>query len=69
MQEAYTANAGNTVDFTANNPNWRGVRDVFYTHIHELLVGTKTPQEVAEALDKECNAAIETGWKTSKLHQ
>ncbi|WP_270190591.1 ABC transporter substrate-binding protein [Holdemania filiformis] len=68
MQDAYTANAANTVDFTANNPNWRGVRDVFYTHIHELLTGVKTPQEVAEALDADCNAAIDIGWKTSKLH-
>lgn len=69
MQEAYTANASNTVDFTANNPNWRGVRDVFYPHIHELLAGTKTPQEVAEAIDTDCNAAIETGWENSKLHE
>lgn len=68
MQEAYTANAANTVDFTANNPNWRGVRDVFYTHIHELLAGTKTPQEAAEAIDADCNAAIEAGWENSKLH-
>ena len=69
MQEAYTANAANTVDFTANNPNWRGVRDVFYTHIHDLLTGTKTPQEVAEVLDTDCNAAIDSGWKNSKLHK
>lgn len=69
MQEAYTANAANTVDFTANNPNWRGVRNVFYTHIYELLAGTKTPQEVAAAIDKDCNAAIEEGWANSKLHE
>lgn len=69
MQEAYTANAANTVDFTANNPNWRGVRDVFYTHIHELLSGKKTPQEAAEALDTDCNAAIDAGWKNSILHK
>lgn len=69
MQDAYTANTANTVDFTANNPNWRGVRDVFYTYIHELLAGTKTPQEAAAALDADCNAAIETGWKSSKLHE
>lgn len=69
MQEAYTVNSANTVDFTANNPNWRGVRDVFYTHIHELLDGTKTPREAAEALDADCNAAIEAGWKNSKLHE
>lgn len=69
MQEAYTANAVNTVDFTANNPNWRGVRNVFYKHIHDLLSGTKTPAEVAEAIDTDCNAAIEKGWESSKLHE
>lgn len=31
--------------------------------------GTKTPQEAAEALDEDCNAAIETGWENSKLHE
>lgn len=69
MQEAYTANAVNTVDFTANNPNWRSVRNVFYKHIHELLAGTKTPQEVAVAIDADCNAAIDAGWANSKLHE
>ena len=69
MKEAYVANAVNTVDFTANNPNWRGVRDVFYTCIHELLAGTKTPQETAEAIDSNCNAAIEAGWLNSRLHE
>lgn len=68
MQEAYTANTANTVDFTANNPNWRGVRDVFYTHIHSLLAGTKTPKETAEAIDADCNAAIDKGWADSRLH-
>ena len=69
MQEAYTANTANTVDFTANNPNWRGVRDAFYPHIHELLAGTKTPEEAAAAIDEDCNAAIEAGWANSKLHE
>lgn len=69
MREAYTGNTANTVDFTANNPNWRGVRNVFYTHIHALLDGTKTPEETAEAIDTDCNAAIEEGWKNSKLHE
>lgn len=69
MQEAYTANAANTVDFTANNPNWRGVRDVFYPNIHELLNGTKTSEEAAAAIDADCNAAIEEGWADSKLHE
>ena len=69
LQEAYTANAAHTVDFTANNPNWRGVRNVFYPHIYELLAGTKTPEEVAAAIDADCNAAIEEGWASSKLHE
>lgn len=69
LREAYTANAANTVDFTANNPNWRGVRNVFYPHIYELLAGTKTPEEVAAAIDADCNAAIEEGWASSKLHE
>ena len=69
MQEAYAANAVNTVDFTANNPNWRGVRDVFYPHIHDLLAGVNTPEEVAAAIDGDCNAAIEEGWANSRLHE
>lgn len=68
MQQAYAANAANTVDFTANNPNWRGVRDVFYPQIHDLLTGAKTPEEAAAAIDAACNAAIEAGWANSKLH-
>lgn len=68
MQDAYTANAANTVDFTANNPNWRGVRDVFYPHIHDLLAGTATPEEAAAAIDADCNAAIAEGWANSRLH-
>lgn len=69
MKDAYTANAVNTVDFTANNPNWRGVREVFYPHIHDLLAGTKTPEETAAAIDADCNSAIEDGWANSKLHK
>ena len=69
MKDAYSANAANTVDFTANNPNWRGVRNVFYTHIDDLLVGTKTPKEVSATIDAEWNAAIEKGWTDSKLHE
>lgn len=69
MQEAYNANTSNTVDFTANNPNWRGVRDVFYKHIHKLLSGEESPTASAKAIDADCNAAIEEGWKNSKLHK
>lgn len=69
MQEAYSSNAVNTVDFIANNPNWRGVRDVFYPHIHNLLAGTETPKQAAAAIDADCNAAIDAGWANSKLHE
>lgn len=69
LQEAYTANAVNTVDFTANNPNWRGVRDVFYLQVHDLLAGTMAPEEAAAAIDAACNAAIEKGWANSRLHE
>ena len=69
LQEAYSANAAHTVDFTANNPNWRGVRDVFYPQIYDLLTGAKTPEEAAAAIDAACNAAIEAGWADSKLHE
>ena len=66
MQDAYLANAVNTVDFTANNPNWRGVRNVFYRHIHDLLAKTTTPEAAAAAIDADCNAAIEAGWAASQ---
>lgn len=69
MKDAYTTNPAITVDFTANNPNWRGVRNVFYTHIHDLLSGTKTAEAAAAAIDADCNAAIEQGWAESKLHE
>ena len=36
-----------------DNLNWQGVRD--------LLKGTKSPEEVAKAIDETCNAALEQG--------
>ena len=66
--EAFQKNADRIVDFTAGNPNWRGVRRVFYPHIQDLLRGTRTPAEVAADIDQACNAEIEIGYQQSKLH-
>lgn len=69
MLKAFNANSTNVVDFTKNNPNWRGVRDVFYPHIRELLTGQSTAAETAAAIDTDCNAAIEAGKEESALHE
>lgn len=69
MLEAYQNNTKNIVDFTENNPNWSGVREVFYTHIYDLLTGKRTPKEVAADIDKDCNTAIEKGRQNSTLHE
>lgn len=69
MAEAYSENMQNSVDITHNNPNWRGVRDTFYTHIFDLLSGDKTPEAVARDIDKYCNTAIDEGRASSVLHQ
>ena len=59
MSDAYTANEATLVNFTDNLPNWAGVRNVFYPQIHKLLTGDLTPEEAAEAIDRECNAAVD----------
>lgn len=69
MLEEYYQNNANVVDFTANNPNWRGVREVFYPHIQKLLRGDESPAEAAAGIDKDCNAAIEEGFRTGRLHE
>lgn len=69
MLDAFEANNVNVVDFMRNNPNWRGVRAVFYTHIQDLLKGEKTPSEAAAAIDADCNAAISKGREESILHE
>ena len=66
---AFQKNAGHVVDFMQNNPNWRGVRAVFYKHIQDLLTGARTPEQVAADLDKDCNAAIAEGRRSGKLHK
>lgn len=69
MLEEYYLNNVNVVNFTANNPNWRGVRDTFYPHIQSLLRGSETAAEAAAGLDHDCNAAIEEGLNTGQLHE
>ena len=52
------------VDFTANNPNWAGVRQAFWPHIQALLNGTETAAEAAAGIDSDCNAAINSVTRT-----
>jgi len=68
MGEAFAANSARAVDYTANNPNWLGVRDAFYPHIYALLTGGETAAQAAAGLDRDCNAAIEAGRAHSRLH-
>ncbi|MCM1064015.1 MAG: extracellular solute-binding protein [Eubacterium sp.] len=73
MLNEFTRNAENVVDFMNNSPNWQGnetsVRSVFWPNIHELLSKSITPQECAKRLDETCNAALDTGWESSILHE
>lgn len=69
MLSAFKDNRSNLVDFTNNNPNWRGVREVFYPHMQDLLTKAKTPEQVAAEIDTDCNAAIAEGRASSTLHQ
>jgi multiple sugar transport system substrate-binding protein len=73
MAEQFAANTANVVDFMNSSPNWQGdessVRSVFWKDIHELLLGTVTAQECAEALDADCNAALQVGRESEKLHE
>lgn len=69
MLEDFYNNSANVIDFTGNNPNWRGVRNAFWPHIHALLEGSETPEEAAAGIDEDCNRAIEEGYLDSKLHE
>lgn len=66
--DLFRANARNVVDFTGTNPNTRGVREVFYLCMADLLRGEVTPEEAAAAIDGQCNRAIDEGWAASELH-
>ncbi len=57
------------VNFTGNQPNWRGVRAAFYPHMQELLYGEKDIETIAKELDADCNAAIDEGYANSTLHE
>lgn len=61
MLKAYGENTSNVVDNICGSLNWQGVRDVFYRNIHDLLIGGKSPEAVAAAIDESCNAALEQG--------
>ena len=61
MMQAYSDNSPNVVDFLNNTPNWEGVRAAFYPNIQDLYRGSKSPSEVAAAIDQSCNAAIAKG--------
>lgn len=67
--QKYIDNAGTAVNFTGGNPNWLGVRSVFYKHIQDLVSGRSTAAEVAAALDADANAAIAAGYSQSTLHE
>ena len=64
----YVENTSRSVNYTGNNPNWNGVREVFYPHIQDLLYGEKDIREIAEEIDEDCNAAIEAGYENTVLH-
>lgn len=67
--EKYINNSDTGVIFTGRNPNWLGVRNVFYKHMKDLINGTKTPAQVAAELDRDCNAAIKDGYDNSVFHE
>ena len=62
-------NTPNGWNFTGNAPNWRGVRNIFYQDIKELLYGEKTAEEIAKLIEDDCNKAIEEGYENSVLHE
>ena len=65
----YRLNSVNGWDFTANNPNWRGVREAFYPNIKDLLYGEMSAEEIAKQIEDTCNEQIEKGYLESKVHE
>ena len=65
----YVGNSDAIWNFTGNHPNWRGVRAAFYPNIQDLLFGDRSPEEVAANIDAACNAAIDAGYASMKLHE
>ncbi len=64
----YMNNSARAVDITGNNPNWSGVRAVFYPEIQSLLYGDVDAKTAAQRIDTQCNSAIDEGVKTSAPH-
>lgn len=58
MIDAYGENIVNSVDNIRNHRGWQDVRDVFYINIQNLLLGSRTPDEVAQDIDQSCNDAL-----------
>lgn len=67
--DLFLNNRENVVDFTGSNPDTRAVREIFYTCIHELLLGNLSPEETAARIDALCNQAIDEGEAASTLHE
>ena len=67
--QMYANNDANVVDFTNRSPNWRDVRNVFWTHINRMFKGKTGVEETAMAIDADLNAAIAQGRATSHLHE
>ncbi len=65
----YMRNRGKTLDITGNNPNWRGVRAVFYKRMQDILYGAKKAEDIAVEIDRDCNKAIDVGYACSTLHK
>ncbi len=67
--ELFASNRDNVVDFTGSNPDTRAIREVFYLHMHDLLMGVISPEEAAAHIDASCNAVIDAGIAASQLHE
>lgn len=67
-ESRYINNKARNVNFNGNSPNWIEVRSLFYTHIQDLFTTTKSEIQIAREIDMDCNAAIDAGRKTSRLH-
>lgn len=67
--EAFLNTSGRVIDFTGNNPNWRGNRNSFRPYIKALREGSEIPEEATEGIGEDCNKAIEEGYVNSQLHE
>lgn len=65
----YLDNQGLNNNYDNGNANWDGVREVFHLHIQDLLYGEKSVEQIARELDDDCNAALEEGRRSARLHE